>query len=312
MEGYSLIRSLREMLNEPTGSSFMNDRTSYDNLYHAVQDFNVRTHFATSNQVIAITANVASYELNADYCGLALTDIYNRPYVKHTYNGSDTFIFNTEYSSVVLNNDTSTAAVAQQFAITDATQLDNITGTATSTIAQSNGESILIDTAADFSGVAVGDYIHNTTDDSNGIVIKITSATQIICALFEGTLNSWTIADAYVITPQTRYNIVLSPTPSDTATLTVPYIVKPTPVYSPYRSYKLPSDAMLPIVHYAAFLYKFRDSEPDFGNAFYKSYDMFARKVAAEIRKAIPGKSGFRVNMSKMNKRSTGAGAWSV
>ena len=313
MEGYSLVRTLRELLNETVASTFLNDRTTYDYLYFAVQDFNVRTHWATSNQTISVIAGTSSYSLNPDYAGLALIDSYNRPYIKFTYGGSDTFIYNQDYSSIVLNNSSDTAQVAQGFAITDASQAANPTGTATSTTSLSNGETILNDTAASFlTTAAAGDYIHNTTDGSNGVIVSITSNTSIVCALFEGINNFWTSADAYVIVPQPRYSLVLTPIPSASATVTVPYLVKPNPVYSLYRSYKLPTNALLPITHYAAFLYKFKDMEPDFGNAFYKSYDMFARKVAAEMRKAIPEKSGFRVNMSKMNRRSTGAGSWSI
>jgi hypothetical protein len=216
-----------------------------------------------------------------------------------------------DYSSIILTNSSATAAVAQGFAITDASLASNPTGTATSTTATSNGETILNDTAASFlTTVAAGDFIHNTTDGSDGIVVAVTSNTSIVTAMFEGTNNFWTSADAYVIVPQQRYNIVLTPAPSATATLAIPYIVKPKPVYSEFRSYTLPNNSLLPIVHYAAFLYKFKDREPDFGDGFYKHYDMFARKVAAEMRKAVPEKSGFRVNLSRMNRRSTGAGSW--
>ena len=156
MEGFSLIRTLREILNEVIGSSFMNDRTSYDYLYHAVQDFNVRTHFITGNQTINVVSGTSEYALNPDYGGLALIDTYNRPYIKHTYNGTDTFIYSTDYSSIVLNNDTSTADVATQFAITDADQPDQITGTATSDGATLSGECTLTDSTAPFASVESG------------------------------------------------------------------------------------------------------------------------------------------------------------
>ena len=313
MEGFTLLRSLREILNESVGSTFMNDRTSYDYIYHAVQDFNVRTHFATSNQTINVTANNAIYPLNADYCGIALANTYNQPYVKYTQGGSDTFIYNMDYSVIILNNSSATAPVAQGFAVTDAAPASMITGTATSTGTLVNGETTLTDTGASFMTTTVpGDYIHNTSDGlySSGVVIAVVSNTQLICAMFEGTNNFYTSNDSYIIVPQSRYNIVLSPIPSATAILTVPYLTKPGPVYSMYRSYKLPNNSLLPIVHYAAFLYKFKDTQPDFGNALYKHYDLYARKVSAEMRKAIPEKSGFKVNMSKQNMRSTATGQW--
>jgi hypothetical protein len=96
----------------------------------------------------------------------------------------------------------------------------------------------------------------------------------------------------------------LTPIPSATATVTVPYIQRPNPVYSPFRAYKLPFDYMMPIVQFAAFLYKYRDSEANYGDAFFKYYDAFARKKAADMRKAINEHQGFRVNFTKINGRS--------
>jgi hypothetical protein len=179
MEGQTLVRMLRELLNESSSSAFLNDRTSYDYLYTAIQDFNFRTHALTTTQSITIAASTSSYNLNPDYVGMALVDTYNRPYIKHTYSGSDTFIFNADYTSVYLNNSTATSAVAESYSTTDAAQPSNVTGTATSAGASANGESSLIDSTAPFENVYPGDFVHNTTQSTDGVVTAKTSSSVI-------------------------------------------------------------------------------------------------------------------------------------
>jgi hypothetical protein len=309
MEGYTLKRKLRELLSEVTNGTFMNDRTTYDYLYAAVNDFNFRTHYVTGTQTIPISATVSAYNLNPDFVGLALMDRDNRPYIKWTVGGSDSFITPRDYASQIQEDSTTTSSIADGFSITNAPQSSNITGKATSDGVILNGECLLIDTSADFSTVAIGDYVHNTTDDSNGVVVGI-PASGITCALFEGTLNQWTTGDDYIVVPQTRYSIVFTPIPSAPATATVYYIKAPAPVYSPYQVYSLPFQYDIPIVEYAAFLYKYRDREPDFGDALYKHYDIATRKFAAEMRKGIPEKSGFRCSFKKISPRSRTMGGF--
>ena len=313
MEGSTLLRKLREVLSETSTSSFLNDRTSYDNLYDAVGDFNFKTHYLTATQTINVTASTSSYNLNPDFVSLALMDDYNRPFIQWTYNGSTTAIYGRDYRSIVLENSTATDTVAQSFSIVDADQPSNITGTATGIGTSSNGESNLIDAAANFSTVAVGDFVHNTTQSTDGVVIAGTSSTQLVTAMFTDGVKdaSWSVSDAYVIVPQPRYQIVFSPTPSDTATVTIKYVKRPDPVYSLFRAYKLPFNYMLPIVQFAAFLYKYRDREPNYGDAFFKYYDGFTRKIAAEMRRATGERQGMRVNFSKINARSRSIGNWS-
>lgn len=306
MEGFTLLRKLREQLDESSTSTFLNDRTSYDYCYDAVNDFNFKTHYLTATQTITISASTNAYNLNPDFVSLALMDDRNRPYIKWTYSGSDTFIYGRDYASIVLENDSSTATIPGSFSITDADQPSNITGTASAIGAAANGEATLTDSTADFTNVAPGDFVHNTTQSTDGVIISKTSTTQLVCALFsDGTSGSaWAQNDAYVIVPQPRYKIVFTSTPSATATATIVYVKRPDPVYSTFRAYKLPFNYTMPIVQFAAFLYKYRDRDPNYGDAFYKYYDSFTRKTAAEMRKGTGERSGMRVNLSKINSRS--------
>lgn len=312
MNGSTLSRKVQELLNETSTGSFMSSHTTYDYIYDAVKDFNFRTHYQVATQTIPIVAGTTSYNLNTDFSGMALMDRDNREYIKWTYGGNDTFIFNEVYANVIINNVSGSASIPSSWSVVtvDQDSVSNITGTATSAGATTNGECTLTDTAANFTLASVGDNVFNTTDGSSGVIIEIVSGTQVKTALFDGTANDWTGSDAYVIVPQSRYKIVFSPEPSATATATIVYVKRPAPVYAPYRSYKLPPDAELAIVKFAAFMYKYKDREANFGDALFKYYDAYTRRVANELRRGITEKSGFRVNLSKRQPRSRSLGGY--
>lgn len=313
MEGYSLLRQLRETLNETSTSTFLNDRTSFDFLYTAVQDFNFKTHYITGTQTINILAGTSTYALNPDYIGLALWDRDNRSYIKWTTGGNDQFIYQQDYANVVLENNTSTASVPSGFSVISVDRVANITGTATSIGTSASGEATLTDTGSDFTNVTPGDFVHNTTQSTDGIVVQVNSTSQVVTSLFnDGTSgSSWAVGNAYVIVPQPRWNITFSPTPSSSATVTIVYIKRPDPVYSLYRAYNLPFNYMSAIVQFAAFMYKYRDREPNFGDSMFKYYDGFVRKIAAELRRGTGERQGMRVNFQKVNGRSRTIGNWS-
>ncbi len=310
MDGKSLTRRLYSILQESSSSTFATDRESYDYLYDAVQDFNFKTHFLTDTQTISVVAGTSSYDLDPSFVDLSLEDSYNRKFIKHTYGGNDTFLVGRDYASIIMENNSSTAAIADSFAIINSTDKGSLAGTATLAGTASNGECVLTDSTAPFANVSIGDAVYNTSDNSDGVVIDITSSSQIVCALFNGTTNQWTLNDDYVITLQPRLSVYLTPEPAASATLTIPYIKRPGPVYSPYRSYQLPFSYELPIVQYAAFLYKYKDREANFGDALFKHYDVLVRKIAAEMRRSKQN-TGMRVNFSKMDKRSRSIGNYS-
>ncbi len=208
-----------------------------------------------------------------------------------------------------LANNTTDVSIPDSFSIMDATPLARITGTATSTSAISNGEATLTDTAGNFSNAEPGDLIHNTSDTSHGVIISKTSSTVLITVLYDATDNFWTSGDAYIIVPAHRYRLILDPPPSTAGhTVTVPYVFKPDPVYSAtiatgYRGYPIPDDYEPGIIKYAAWLYKYRDREPQYGDAFYKYWEDDLRKKAKGSNDALRRK-GFRVNFLKSASQS--------
>jgi len=182
----------------------------------------------------------------------------------------------------------STQDVPDGFAIRDKqTKATQSTGTATSDGAAAGGECTLTDTSAEFFSseyVEPGDVAHNTTDASDGIVLSITSDTALVCALFNGTDNEWDTDDAYVIQPQGRLEIFLDPPPATAGHIVrVDFISRPDPVYSDYGIYRFRQHAMEAIVKYAAWLYKYRDQEPNFGDVLYQWFDKAVRQEAFNL-----------------------------
>jgi hypothetical protein len=201
--------------------------------------------------------------------------------VKLNDGSTNTFPLFKEYTDIIYDDETTSISLPSWFTIIDDTTLDaQVTGTATSTVAAVAGQTTLNDTAGDFSDVSAGDIVHNTADGSTGYVLSKTSSTVLVVALFGGTANDWTSADTYVIQPQGRMKLHLNPPPSIAAyTVTLYYLKRPAPVFSDYGVYRFPDQFMTAIVKYAAWLYKYRDREPNMGDSFFKYFDNEVRRA---------------------------------
>jgi len=303
MNGYSLLRGLRELLSETATGTWLNDRFSYDCLYDAAAATADRTSIFTNTQTITTVATQANYALNTDYLRLYLKDEWNRYFVKY-YNGSSYFwIPFEEFDDIVLANQTSTASVPSRFTVKYATTNPvNVTGTAGAAPGLLvYGEAILNDTSlwTKFSTVTAGDEVHNITDGSHGVVIQKVTDIQLVTCMFDGTDDDWTVGDTYVISPQGRFEIYFDPPPSTSAhTVTLYYVQRPAPVYSPYKTYNFPIDFRDALINYAAWKYKYRDSQPNMGDAFYKYWDNIVRRYGRAINAGL-NKKGFTVNLMK-------------
>lgn len=279
MDGWTLLRDVRELLNESSTSLYLSDRTTYDYLYEAACTLNRKINWATSTQTISTVDGTNSYSLNVDFMGLYMKNGDGEFTLKLNNGTDDYWLLRSDYITQYVMNNTDEVAISDTFSITDASLASRITGTATSDGTSSAGECTLTDSTAPFADVSVGDLVHNITDDSHGVVVALTSTSAIVTALFEGTNNDWTSNDSYMITPRGRYQIVLDPTPSTSGyNLYVPYLQKPIPVYSYYRSYRFPDEFRFALAKYAAWLYKYRDREPNYGDAWFKAFDMVTRE----------------------------------
>jgi ABC-type phosphate/phosphonate transport system substrate-binding protein len=306
MDGKTLKEMLAFEINEPVTSSFLDSKTSYDFLYEAACEYNRLTQALNWTQTITTVADstVTSYILNPDFLCLRLYNDRNELVVK--FEDDETvpnvsFIPLRPYEQVIQALNTDSVDFPSNCAITDyqLTQT-NITGTASSTSTSADPATLPCTTGGFVvNGITVGDFIHNTTDGSHGIVTEVSGATQLKTALFYGVTNYWTSANAFTIVKQGRKVLVMDP-PTATAgyTITVDYVQKPTPVYTSYGAYRFDSTAMFAIVKYAAFMYKYRDRVPNFGDALYKAWLAQVTAATAMTNKAYD-RTRFRANFIK-------------
>jgi hypothetical protein len=303
MDGYTLSRDVRELLNEESTSLFINAKNTYDYLYEAAIDLNSKIKILTDICTLTSVDGTQEYELPADFSGLHLQDSNGQYYIKVNDGTNDYTIFKKDYEFMYNLFDTTETNIPSYFAIKDCSAFNNrITGTASLTSASTTtNECTLTDTSSTtkFSVVSVGDTVHNITDTSHGVIIEKTSDTALVTCLFEGNNNDWTANDTYYIIPQGRMSIIFDKTSATSGyTIYVPYIQKPTPVYSLFKTYRFDNVFRFALVKYAAWLYKYRDREPNYGDGWYKYYDEFIRKQNANL-KTFNGRNKYKVYMKK-------------
>lgn len=299
MDGSDLTRRLEQLLNEESGSSWLDSRTTYDYLYEAAISLVDRTGCLKSTQSITTVAETAEYNLSADFLRLYLRNNNEELVIKYNNGSDDYFLPWKDYEDIIYGNETTSTPLPGYFSIIDAALPSQVTGTTTSNGAATGGLSTLTDTGGDFSDVEAGDIVNNTTDGSSGVVISKTSSTVLSTALFGGTGNDWTSSDAYVIQPQARYKLILEAPPSTSGhTVTVYYIQRPAPVYHSYGVYRFSSQHSNALIKYAAWLYKYRDSDPNTGDALYRYWENSVRQTGFSINRAIRP-SGIKVNFKR-------------
>lgn len=300
MDGKELLYQLRQALNEQSDSRFLDTKTSYMYLWRAATEFVMRTNSLTATQSITTVANQSEYTLSYDFIKSHVKNGEERSYIKYTQGSNITFIYWRDYDRIIYDNLTTSVSVPSYFSIKDQTTMESqVSSTATSAGASSGGECTLTDSTAPFANVNPGDTVHNITDGSDGIVLSKTSSSVIVTALFGGTNNDWTSADSYVIQPSGKLAIILSPPPQSSGdTITVYYVKAPDPVFSSYRAYKFQEIYMDVIVKYAAWLYAYKDSKPDYGDKWYSQFELQTRRIVGSLGSAF-NRSHFTVNFRK-------------
>jgi hypothetical protein len=170
------------------------------------------------------------------------------------------------YDRLYLDNYIDNQDFPSYFALIDtATQPTLITGTATAAGTATNGRCILADNTKHFlttNLVYPRDIIYNSTDQSLGIVLAVIDDTHLYCALFAGTDNDWTDADAYTIQPSSKKTLVLA-MPALTAgyTIDVVYVCMPAPVYWDFAAWNFPDRTCQAIASGGASLFKIGKTE---------------------------------------------------
>jgi hypothetical protein len=304
MDGKTLAEDVRKILLEDDSSTFIDDFLTYNFLYEAALQLNQDLRWLTDEYNFQLTVNVKDYTLPANFQELYAMDNLNRHYIRFNQGVGTQDQFCTWRDIDAMEHDVvpnSSQVFPDFFGLRDATVPVNLSGSMGAFVGPVlPGESLLGDSSTNFSGiVAPGDIIHNYTDGSSGYVIQVLNSGALTTALSGGINNYWSGGDKYYLTLQSRMSLHFEPYPNTSGVqVYVPYIKVPDPVYSPYRSYPFPSSYRFPLVKYAAWLYKYRDKEPNYGNEWYKYYEDQLRKSKRIINRQRE-RTTFRVNYNK-------------
>jgi len=282
MDGKALRRAVREALLESDISTFMDDRTTYDYAWEGASEYAAETCGVWGTQSITTVADQAAYDLEPDFLQPLLHQEGDY-FLKFNDGTSNHFIYGgANYADIVLaDRSSNSAAVPDRWTVMPKTTLPTqLSSSATSTAAAAGGKCTLTDSGADFSDVAPGDVVHNTTDGSDGLVVTYTSSTSVDTALFGGTANDWTSGDSYVIQPQARHQVIFDPPPSASGdTVTLSYVKRPAPVYHDYGVYNLPvQDIRQALTAYVVMKYKYRDQRPQESDHAYQIWQRALRE----------------------------------
>jgi hypothetical protein len=306
MVGLDYQSRLNQLLSESVGSYWVDKKTGFDFLFEAAKDFAKEVKSIHDTQTITTVAGTLDYRLKPNFMEILTQDGYGNKIVPLDNSGERSWLKRVGYGKILYEN-TTTPSTPTEFAITDAPVDSRITGTTTSAGVSSGGESILTDASASFiTTVNIGDSVVNPTSGKYyvGTVLSVSSNTALVTAMFnisssQSSYASWGIGDTYYIEPHASYTLVISPPPSTTGTtITLSYLCFPNPVYSDYGSYSFATGYEEALLKYAVWLYKYRDTKANQGDALYRYYDQQLRK-AKNIHKSATTPPGFKISFIK-------------
>ena len=117
--------------------------------------------------------------------------------------------------------------------------------------------------------------------------------------IYDNNNSSVLVPDYFSIILEDAYKLVVSPPPSTAGhTITHYYVKVPTKVTSGSGTYPIPAQYIGAIVKYAYWLYKYRDSAPNFADAMYKHWEIQVSRYASNLNRALRP-SNIRVNFKK-------------
>ncbi len=302
MDTKRLSRQLRQMLNEESGSNYLDSFTSYDLLNQGATLLNTKLKHLEDTIDITTVADQADYTLPADFLMNVRVNSEGRGIVRYS-DGATLYTIPEKDDDVRWRNKTYTVTsvdVPTSYSIVyDDIEDSQVSSTATSTGAATAGKCTLTDSTAPFADVEAGDTVHNTTDGSMGVVLSKTSSSVIVTALFDGTANDWTSSDAYVIQPQAKYKLTLDPPPDTSSeTVTLDYLRKHKPAYSDYDVFQFPTQYQDALVYYAVGFYKMRMQLVEEANVWFAHADKLLRGYIGPHNKALSRKK-VNVNYKK-------------
>ena len=320
MDGKQLTRIMLDFLDEELADSlFAKERLLYVYLDAAASRFARETLSLKSTATITTVADQQTYSLPPDFIGLYMKNSRGRYFAKY-YDGSNySWPLKSTYEKIFKRNLSTAKTAPSRFCFVDSDHpvwdwdkitteagdiltteagdhlvlesLDRglITGTAGSTSQTSAGDCTLYDSSKTFSStVYPRDTVHNTNDESTGVVIKTIDDHHIITALFGGAQNFWTEDDQYTVIPTVTKQIMLdAPSESSGHTITVPYICMPAPMFSEHCYWRFPPQTCMSIAQEAAFMYEDQKGDYNAGARHHAMFEMEVLKYKREIANQI-------------------------
>lgn len=303
MDGAVLKQAMLDALDEPTESNiFETDaRVLYQCLDAAAVSFVRQTRCLTSSATIETVEGQQAYDLPPDFINLYLKTPSDRHYIKYSDGSVTSFPVLAQYDQIFYDHQTDEKETPRRFAVIDRTTAPSlITGTATASGAKTGGQCTLNDKTKDFAGanlVYPRDTVHNTRDNSHGLILSVTDSNNVVTALFNGALNAWKLGDGYVIQRASTKQIYLD-APSSTSghTITVPYVCMPGPVFSDYGFWRFPPVSCRAICYEAAFMHQNRMGDYVSADRHHILFQQEVSRIRAEDARRLLQSGRYRKN----------------
>lgn len=248
MDGKKLTRLVLDALDElEVNENYASPRKIYENLEWACTLFLRETLSYKKTKTITTVAGQQIYDLDPDFIGLYMKNEQGRYVVKYNDGANDSWPTQKSYEKLYRSNQTTAKAIPNNFALrlkpTLSSEIVCYANTAASPVGGQltlTGATITGGTLMNAASLKPRDLVHNLTDNSDGYVLLITSASIVNIALFDGTNDDISIGDEIVFSPAARQQIVLdAPSESSGHTITVECIALPSPVYSDFGQWEL-------------------------------------------------------------------------
>lgn len=220
----------------------MSRQNIFEYLDSAACEFYRTTLTYTKTYSFTTVALQQEYFLPTDFIEITSWDADTRKPVVLLNDGTEDYY---PYYDPDYDEDPVSIALPDTFTISESdSTLFTVTGTTTSAGAYSYGGSVLTNSSGLFTTtnlVFARDSIRNLTNNSQGVIISVDSATALSTALFGGKTNAWGSGDSYRISRQKAIKLIFNDIPSTAGyTVTVSYAALPPPVYTDITSWFIP------------------------------------------------------------------------
>jgi hypothetical protein len=294
MDGKTLSQIFLDAVDKAEGDLVeLQPRVIYQALDLAACEFARLTRMLINTVTIATVDGQSRYDLPPDF--LSISAVAGKMLGKFTAtDGSVSWPCAVPEAAIFADESNADEDSPSAFAVVNRLSSETrISGTTTAVGAAAGGEATLTEAGKTFAAtVEVRDRVHNTTKQSDGIVLSVTSNTAIACAMFGGISSGFGSGDAYVIVPGATLQVLLDRVSDANAeTLQIPYVAAPRPVFSDYGVWPFPEHTCRAICEEAAFKYltdkKRGKPRPEWRGGFSREVLQTKREIALNVLRGM-------------------------